>query len=150
MKVVVQRVAEASVSISGEQQASIGHGMLILLGVAPTDTAEDSYWLVKKISQLRIFSDSNGHMNTSLLDVEGEALVVSQFTLHASTKKGNRPSFIASAKPDIAMPLYEQFVAALTAALGKPVATGVFGANMQVALINDGPVTLVIDSKNRV
>jgi D-tyrosyl-tRNA(Tyr) deacylase len=150
MKVVVQRVAEASVSISGEQQASIGHGMLILLGVAPTDTAEDSYWLVKKISQLRIFSDSNGHMNTSLLDVEGEALVVSQFTLHASTKKGNRPSFIASAKPDIAMPLYEQFVAALAAVLGKPVSTGVFGANMQVALINDGPVTLVIDSKNRV
>jgi D-aminoacyl-tRNA deacylase len=147
MRVVIQRVLNAAVVIEEKTHASIGKGLMILLGVEENDTLEDITWLTQKIAQLRIFEDANGLMNISVQDIGGEILVVSQFTLFASTKKGNRPSFIRSAKPDIAIPLYEQFVASLSQLINKPVATGVFGADMQVQLINDGPVTIVIDSK---
>lgn len=149
MRVVIQRVSRASVSIDQQIRSSIDQGVLILLGIEDADTSEDISWLVKKISQLRIFDDQDGVMNQSLLEVAGDALVVSQFTLHASTKKGNRPSYIRASKPDVAIPLYEQFVDTLSATLQKEVKTGEFGANMQVDLLNDGPVTIIIDSKNK-
>ena len=149
MRVVIQRVLQASVSISGAVTASIGPGLLILLGICEEDGTEDIAWLVKKISGLRIFDDENGVMNEDVRDAGGDALVVSQFTLMALTKKGNRPSYIRAARPEIAIPLYEQFCASLEAALGKPVPTGTFGADMQVALVNDGPVTICIDTKNK-
>lgn len=149
MKVVVQRVSEASVVIDGKVVASIGNGLLVLLGIVNEDTQEDSDWLCKKIVNLRIFPDDNKVMNRSLFDVEGELILVSQFTLHASTKKGNRPSYIKAAKPEVAIPLYEQFKERLQLDLGKPIQTGQFGADMKVHLINDGPVTIIIDSKHR-
>ena len=149
MRVVIQRVSEASVTINNTIVAKINQGFLILLGVTHDDNEEDVSWLTNKITKLRVFSDENGLMNQSIQDINGETIVVSQFTLFASTKKGNRPSFINSAKPDIAVPLYEKFVNALQAALTTTVQTGEFGANMQVALVNDGPVTITIDSKNR-
>lgn len=147
MRVVIQRVLNASVVIEQQTHAAIGKGLLILLGVEENDSLEDITWLTQKIAQLRIFEDTNGLMNINVQDIDGEILVVSQFTLFASTKKGNRPSFIRSAKPDIAIPLYEQFVAELSKCTNNKVATGVFGADMQVQLINDGPVTIIIDSK---
>ena len=145
MKIVVQRVSRASVTIGGKEKSRIGAGMLVLLGISPDDSKEDADWLVKKCVNLRIFDDDAGIMNRSLLDVDGEMLVVSQFTLMASTKRGNRPSNIHVAGHDIAIPLYEYFVSRAEEALGKPVGTGEFGANMQVELINDGPVTIIID-----
>jgi D-aminoacyl-tRNA deacylase len=149
MRAVVQRVSEASVTIEGVKNAEIGLGLLILVGIENEDTSDDIAWLCKKIANMRIFNDSKGVMNDSLLDVDGEAIVVSQFTLHASTKKGNRPSYIKAAKPDVAIPLYNEFVQEFEGQLGKKVGTGEFGADMKVALLNDGPVTIVIDSKNR-
>jgi len=149
MKAVIQRVKHSSVTIDGKEVASIHKGLLILLGIINEDGFEDIQWLSKKIANLRIFGDDNGVMNRSLLDVEGDAIVVSQFTLHASTKKGNRPSYIKAAKPDIAIPLYEQFVKQLEQNLGKPVQTGEFGADMKVELLNDGPVTIIIDTKQK-
>jgi len=149
MRVVIQRVKEASVTIDATKVAAIGVGLLILLGIEDEDTQEDVDWLVGKISKLRIFSDVEGHMNLSVLDINGNALVVSQFTLHANTKKGNRPSFIRAARPEIAIPLYEAFVSRLEAVIGKKIQTGEFGAMMDVALINDGPVTIWIDSKQK-
>ena len=149
MRAVLQRVSEASVTIEGIKKAEIGWGLLILLGIEDADSEEDITWLCKKIVNMRIFNDANGVMNESLLDREGDAIVVSQFTLHASTKKGNRPSYIKAAKPDVAIPLYEKFVQRLEADLGKPVGTGEFGADMKVALLNDGPVTIMLDSKNK-
>jgi len=149
MRVIVQRVSKASVSIRGQLKASIAKGLLVLLGIENTDNEEDIDFLVKKTVNLRIFNDANGIMNCSILEVQGEILCVSQFTLFASTKKGNRPSYIRAAKPDFAIPLYNAFCKELTEALGKPVKTGEFGADMQVELINDGPVTISIDSKNR-
>ena len=150
MKVVIQRVSKASVTIEGKKVANIHHGLLILLGIVDEDTQEDITWLTKKIANLRIFNDEEGVMNTSLLDVNGEAIVVSQFTLHASTKKGNRPSYIKAAKPDVAIPLYENFVKQFEVELGKKVQTGEFGADMKVELLNDGPVTIIIDTKDKV
>ena len=149
MRVVIQRVSRASVSVNQQIKSSIGQGVLVLLGIEDADKEEDIDWLVKKISQLRIFDDQDGVMNQSLLEVAGDALVVSQFTLHASTKRGNRPSYIRASRPDVAIPLYNQFVEALSAILQKEVQTGEFGANMQVELLNDGPVTIIIDSKNK-
>lgn len=149
MRAVVQRVSEASVRIGGAVRASIGPGLLILLGVEPADTEEDITWLTGKLARLRIFRDEQGLMNRSVRDIGGEALVVSQFTLYASTKKGNRPSFTDAARPEVAIPLYEAFVRRLEADLGRPVATGEFGADMQVMLVNDGPVTLWFDTKRR-
>ena len=149
MRVVIQRVSEASVAIAGEVKSSIGRGLLILLGVEASDGQEDIDWLCKKISQLRIFNDDQGKMNLSVQDVNGEMIVVSQFTLHASTKKGNRPSYIRAAPPDTAIPLYEEFVEKLRAVSGLKTGTGEFGADMKVGLVNDGPVTIVIDSKQR-
>lgn len=149
MKVVIQRVSHASVSINGKVKSEIGEGLLILLGVENTDGQEDIDWLAGKIARLRIFNDENNVMNLSLKDIDGEAIVVSQFTLHASTKKGNRPSYIHAAGPDVAIPLYEQFVKTLEADLEKQVETGEFGAMMDVKLVNSGPVTIIIDSKNR-
>ena len=149
MRAVIQRVSSASVTIDGQVKSSIGKGLLVLLGVGYEDGQEDIDWLVKKISGLRIFDDEDGVMNRSVVDVEGEALVVSQFTLRASTKKGNRPSYIHAAGHEIAVPLYESFCAALSEAVGKPVGTGEFGADMKVALVNDGPVTICIDTKNK-
>ena len=149
MRVVIQRVSEASVTIDHKMKAEIGKGVLVLLGIEEEDSREDIAWLCGKISRLRIFNDENGVMNLSLLDVEGDAIVVSQFTLHASTKKGNRPSYIKAARPETAIPLYEQFVGFLEKELGRKVGTGEFGADMKVALINDGPVTIMMDSKNR-
>ena len=149
MRIVIQRVKEASVTIAGEVHSAIAHGMLILVGVEDRDSEEDVDWLVKKASQLRIFDDANGVMNCSITDVGGQALVVSQFTLHASTKKGNRPSYIRSAPEAVSRPMYERFVARIEAELGQKVPTGEFGADMQVSLVNDGPVTIWIDSKNR-
>lgn len=148
MKVVIQRVSKASVTINNNNVASINSGLLILLGIVAEDTSEDTHWLVRKIVNLRIFNDENGVMNRSLLDVDGDAMVVSQFTLHASTKKGNRPSYIKAAKPEVAIPLYESFIIQLEEELNKKVQTGQFGADMQVELINDGPVTIIIDSEN--
>lgn len=149
MRVVLQRVTEARVSVSKEVIGKIQNGFLILLGIEEADTLEDATWLVGKISKMRIFDDADGKMNLSLIDIGGGALVVSQFTLHASTKKGNRPSFIKAARPDQAKPLYEQFCECLAAEIGKPVARGEFGAMMEVSLTNHGPVTIVIDSQNR-
>ncbi|XMO87514.1 D-aminoacyl-tRNA deacylase [Algibacter sp. AS12] len=149
MKVVIQRVANASVTIEGEKVASIENGLLILLGIVNEDTPEDIKWLSNKIINLRIFGDENGVMNRSLKDTNGNAIVVSQFTLQASTKKGNRPSYIKAAKPEVAIPLYEDFVNQIEKDLGKKVQTGQFGADMKVELLNDGPVTIIIDSKNK-
>jgi len=149
MKVVIQRVSKAHVTIDKKIMASISQGLLIFLGIVNDDTIEDISWLANKTANLRIFGDENEVMNKSLLDVNGDAIVVSQFTLHAATKKGNRPSYIKAAKPDIAIPLYESFVKELEIVLGKTVQTGEFGADMKVELINDGPVTIIIDSKNK-
>ncbi len=149
MKVVAQRVGEASVSVAGETIAAIGRGLLLLVGVAPGDAPEDGDWLAGKLARMRIFPDSDGKMNLSLADIGGEALVVSQFTLLAGTAKGNRPTFSAAAAPELAIPRYEGFAAALSRELGRPVATGRFGADMAVSLINDGPVTILMDSKQR-
>jgi D-tyrosyl-tRNA(Tyr) deacylase len=148
MRAVVQRVSSSSVAISGAVKAAIGAGLLVLLAVDENDAAEDIEWLSGKIVRLRIFNDDVGLMNRSVQDMGGGILVVSQFTLFASTKKGNRPSYSKSARPEIAIPIYEQFIAKLTADLGKPVQTGEFGADMKVSLVNDGPVTIIIDSKN--
>jgi D-tyrosyl-tRNA(Tyr) deacylase len=149
MRVIIQRVCEASVRVDGEIVGSISKGLLVFLGITHDDQIEDVSWLVKKTLGLRIFSDTNDVMNLSLLDVDGDVLVVSQFTLHALTKKGNRPSYIEAAKPETALPLYRSFVEQCEKALGKPVATGVFGAMMDVHLHNDGPVTILMDSKNK-
>ena len=149
MRVVIQKVKEASVTVEGEKISAIKSGLLILVGIEKEDTKEDIDYLVKKSTQLRIFDDENGVMNRSVMDVDGDIIVVSQFTLQASTKKGNRPSYIRAAKPDISIPMYENFVTAMETALGKKVGTGKFGAMMDVALINDGPVTIIIDSKQK-
>lgn len=149
MKVVIQRVSKSSVTIEGKKVASIEKGLSILLGIVDKDTRDDINWLSNKITNLRIFDDENGVMNKSIIDVQGDAIVVSQFTLHSSTKKGNRPSYIKAAKPDVAIPLYEAFVKQLQLDLGKSVQTGEFGADMKVELINDGPVTIIIDTKNK-
>ena len=149
MKVVIQRVSSASVSVKGEIKSKIGEGLLILLGIENADSQEDIEWLVGKITRLRIFNDENDVMNLSVKDVGGEAIVVSQFTLHASTKKGNRPSYIYAAGPEVAIPLYDQFVKSLEIQLEKRVGTGKFGAMMDVELVNSGPVTIIIDTKNR-
>ena len=148
MKAVIQRVSKASVTINNDKVATIGSGLLILLGIVNEDTQEDIQWLARKIANLRIFEDDNEIMNLSLLDTNGDAMVVSQFTLHASTKKGNRPSYIKAAKPEIAIPLYEGFIKTLEEELCKKIQTGQFGADMKVELLNDGPVTIIIDSKN--
>jgi D-tyrosyl-tRNA(Tyr) deacylase len=149
MRVLIQRVSNASVTIENLIHSEINEGLLILLGIEELDSQEDINWLVKKITQLRIFSDQDGKMNLSVIDKNGEILVVSQFTLFASTKKGNRPSFINSAKPDIAIPLYELFIQSLKIVLEKEIKTGIFGSDMKVALTNDGPVTIWLDSKNK-
>jgi D-tyrosyl-tRNA(Tyr) deacylase len=149
MKIVIQRVLESSVTINGKIKSSIEKGLLILLGIEDADTDEDIKWLCQKIVNLRIFPDENGVMNKSILESDGDILIVSQFTLHASTKKGNRPSYIKASKPDFAVPMYEKFVKQLDTDLGKTVQTGEFGADMKVALINDGPVTIIIDSQNK-
>ena len=149
MRTVIQRVQHASVTINGSIKSNIGNGFLLLLGIEATDTSEDVDWLVKKVSALRVFDDENGVMNRSILDVQGEALVVSQFTLYASYKKGNRPSWFRAASHEISVPLYEEFCTKLSAALGKPVGTGEFGADMKVELLNDGPVTICMDTKNK-
>jgi D-aminoacyl-tRNA deacylase len=149
MRAVIQRVTEASVSVGGMLKSSIGQGLLVLIGIEEPDGQEDIEWVAGKISRLRIFDDRDGVMNLSVSEIDGEIIVVSQFTLHASTKRGNRPSYIRSARPETAIPLYESFVRQLSAELGKEVKTGEFGAMMQIRLINDGPVTIVIDSKNR-
>ena len=149
MRIIIQRVREASVTIDEKLHSSIGQGMMILVGIEEADGDEDIAFLTKKVVNMRIFDDENGVMNRSVLDIHGEILVVSQFTLHASTKNGNRPSYIKAAKPDISVPLYEKFCSELSLLLKKPVKTGVFGADMQCALINDGPVTIFMDSKNK-
>lgn len=149
MRTVIQRVQHASVTINGSIKSSIGNGFLLLLGIEATDTSEDVEWLVKKVSALCVFDDENGVMNRSIIDVQGEALVVSQFTLYASYKKGNRPSWFRAASHDISVPLYEEFCSKLSAALGKEVGTGEFGADMKVELLNDGPVTICMDTKNK-
>jgi D-tyrosyl-tRNA(Tyr) deacylase len=150
MIAVIQRVLESSVTIEGKIKSNIGVGILVLLGIEEADGKEDLEWLTKKIVNLRIFPDEQGVMNKSLLEVGGELLLVSQFTLHASTKKGNRPSYIKAARPEIALPLYEQAIEAFELELGKSIGTGTFGADMKVSLINDGPVTLLMDTKNKV
>lgn len=149
MRAVVQRVTEASVSIGGQVKSSIGPGLLVLLGIEEADGPADIDWLSKKVAGLRIFNDKEGVMNRSLLDTGGDLMVVSQFTLHASTKKGNRPSYIRAAGPGTAVPLYQKFIDSIQKCLGKPVSTGEFGADMKVALLNDGPVTIIIDTKIR-
>ena len=149
MRVVIQRVTNASVTVESKVVSEIQKGLLVFVGIEEADTQEDLDWLVTKITQLRIFNDENEVMNLSVQDIDGDVLVVSQFTLHAATKKGNRPSYIKAAKPDIAIPMYERFVKALESKLGKKVPTGIFGADMKVLLLNDGPVTILIDSKNR-
>ncbi|MEM9648389.1 MAG: D-aminoacyl-tRNA deacylase [Bacteroidota bacterium] len=149
MRAVVQRVSRASVTVNGESVSSIQKGLLILLGIEPSDTEEDISWLSKKVVNLRIFNDGQGIMNQSVLDENGEMIIVSQFTLHAQTKKGNRPSYIKAAKPEFAVPMYERFVAKVEQDLGKKVGTGIFGADMKVDLLNDGPVTIWIDTKNK-
>ncbi len=146
---VIQRVKEASVSIDGQIAGSIQMGLMVLLGIETADTMEDLDWLSNKIVQMRIFDDAAGVMNLSVKEVRGNILLVSQFTLHASTKKGNRPSYIAAAKHDISIPLYEAMIKKLSADMGAPIQTGVFGADMQVALVNNGPVTIIVDSKNK-
>ena len=149
MKVDIQRVSQASVAINESIKSSIGNGYLILLGIEEADNAEDIDWLSKKIIGLRIFSDAEGKMNSDIKEVGGDILLISQFTLHAQTKKGNRPSYIKAARPEQAIPLYEQFIKQLATDLGKQIFTGEFGADMKVALVNDGPVTIIIDSKNK-
>ncbi|TNF39515.1 MAG: D-tyrosyl-tRNA(Tyr) deacylase [Bacteroidetes bacterium] len=149
MRVVIQRVSKASVTVEGEIISEIGKGMLILVGIEDSDKQEDIDWLANKIIQLRIFDDDQGVMNLSVKDIDGDILVVSQFTLHASTKKGNRPSYIRASKPDFAIPMYDKFVSTLQNVLGKNTGTGKFGAMMDVALVNDGPVTIIIDTKNK-
>ena len=149
MRTVIQRVKYASVTIDGNLKSNIGKGLLILVGIEDRDTQEDIDWLCKKICALRIFDDENGVMNRSVTDIDGEILVVSQFTLHASTKKGNRPSYIKASKPDFAIPMYEKFCDEMSINLGKQVQTGTFGADMKVKLLNDGPVTILIDSQNK-
>jgi D-aminoacyl-tRNA deacylase len=149
MRAVIQRVTKASVMIDGKINGSIGAGLLVFLGIEDADNEEDIEWLAGKIVNLRIFNDKDGIMNCSVLDVAGDILLISQFTLHASTKKGNRPSYIKASKPDIAIPLYEQMIQRLTIKLGKKISTGIFGADMKVELLNDGPVTITIDSKNK-
>ena len=149
MRAVIQRVTKASVTIDGKIHSEINNGLLVLLGIEDADTDEDIEWLSAKIINLRIFNDDNGVMNVSVKDVLGDILVVSQFTLHASTKKGNRPSYIKASKPDFAIPMYEKFVQQLSNDLGKIIQTGVFGADMKVELLNDGPVTIVMDTKNK-
>ncbi|MCF6357957.1 MAG: D-aminoacyl-tRNA deacylase [Draconibacterium sp.] len=149
MRILIQKVKEASVKVENRIVSSIKKGLLVLVGIENTDTQEDIDYLVKKTVQLRIFDDKNGVMNLSVKDVDGDIIVVSQFTLHANTKKGNRPSYIRAAKPDISIPMYEKFITATEKALGKKIGTGKFGATMDVALINDGPVTIIIDSKQK-
>ena len=149
MKVVIQRVSEASVKIDEQVNGSIGQGLLVLLGIANNDNEEDIDWLVKKILNLRIFPDRENIMNLSIKNTNGELLLISQFTLYASTKKGHRPSYINAAKPNIAIPLYEKFISKIKIELGKKIGKGIFGANMKVSLVNDGPVTIILDSKNR-
>ncbi len=149
MRIVIQKVSEASVKVEEKYFSSIGKGLLVLVGIEDADTDEDIDWLVKKMLQLRIFDDEGGIMNLSVQDVQGEILVVSQFTLHASTKKGNRPSYIRSSRPEFAIPMYEKFVRKTEEVLGKKVGTGIFGAMMDVSLVNDGPVTIIIDSKQK-
>ncbi len=149
MKVVLQRVSSASVTIENKVVADIQKGLLILVGIEDADSQEDIDWLVGKITKIRIFDDENQVMNLSVQDIDGDVIVVSQFTLHAATKKGNRPSYIKAAKPEIAIPLYENFVQQLQKELGKKIQTGVFGADMKVSILNDGPVTIIIDSKNK-
>ena len=149
MRVVIQRVKHAQVSIDAQEHSHIEQGLLVLLGITHDDTASDAEWLVQKILKMRIFDDEAGVMNRSVMDIQGEVMVVSQFTLMASCKKGNLPSYIHAASPDVSVPLYEAFCKQLSEALGKPVLTGVFGADMQVELVNDGPVTIVIDSKDK-
>ena len=149
MRTVIQRVTNASVTVEAKVVSEIQKGLLVFVGIEEADSQEDLDWLVTKITQLRIFNDENEVMNLSVQDIDGDVLVVSQFTLHAATKKGNRPSYIKAAKPDFAIPMYERFVKALESKLGKKVPTGIFGADMKVLLLNDGPVTILIDSKNR-
>lgn len=149
MRAVIQRVSHASVSINGSTHAHIGRGFLVLLGIEAADQIEDIQWLSQKIAGLRVFNDAEGKMNLSLSDIQGNLLLVSQFTLYASTVKGNRPSFIRAARPEVAIPLYEQFILTLNALLPHPIQTGVFGADMQIELLNDGPVTILMDSKQR-
>lgn len=149
MRAVVQRVTEASVAIGGEVKSLIKTGLLVLLGIEEADTTEDINWLSGKISRLRIFDDNNGVMNLSVKDIDGEVMVVSQFTLHAGTKKGNRPTYIKAARPEVAIPIYEQFITKMEKLMNKKVATGEFGAMMDIALINSGPVTIIIDTKNK-
>jgi D-tyrosyl-tRNA(Tyr) deacylase len=149
LKAVLQRVSSASVTISGKIVAQIDNGLLVLVGIEDADTQEDIYWICQKIVNLRIFADENNVMNLSVKDIQGGIIVVSQFTLHANTKKGNRPSYIKASKPEIAIPLYENFVQQMELELGKKIQTGKFGADMKVALVNDGPVTIIIDSKNK-
>ncbi|WP_103072435.1 D-aminoacyl-tRNA deacylase [Aquimarina sediminis] len=149
MRAVVQRVSEASVKVEDKIISSINQGLLILIGIEEKDTNEDINWLSGKISRLRIFADQDDVMNKSILDIGGDAIVVSQFTLHASTKKGNRPSYIKAAKPEIAIPLYESFVKQLESDLEKKVGTGIFGADMKISILNDGPVTIIVDTKNK-
>lgn len=149
MRLVIQRVSKASVTIEGTIKSSIGQGLLILLGITNEDTQEDIDWLCGKVSKLRIFNDENGVMNKSVMDINGEIIVVSQFTLMASTKKGNRPSYIRAARPDFAIPMYETFVKQLSIIAQRPIQTGEFGADMKVQLLNDGPVTILIDSKSK-
>lgn len=149
MRVVIQRVSQANVKINGAICGSIGWGLMVLMGVEDSDTEEDVLWLAAKIANMRIFDDENGVMNLSLLDKQYDVLLISQFTLHASTKKGNRPSYIRASKPDHAIPLYQRMIAELEKAIGKPIQTGIFGADMKVELLNDGPVTIFIDSKQK-
>ena len=149
MRALIQRVAQSSVTVDGKKVADIGHGLLVLLGIEDADTDDDIQWLSKKIVHLRIFDDSEGVMNLDVTNLDGEIIVVSQFTLHAKTKKGNRPSYIHASKPDFAIPMYEKFCTQLSTDLGKPVQSGVLGANMQVALVNNGPVTIWIDTQNK-
>ena len=149
MRVVIQRVSEATVKIDGEITGSIQKGLLVLIGIEDIDTIDDIQWLSGKIVNMRIFDDTNGVMNVSVKDSNGDILLVSQFTLHAATKKGNRPSYIKASKPDIAIPLYEKMITRLESELGKKIHTGIFGADMKVRLLNDGPVTIVVDTKNK-
>ncbi len=149
MRAVIQRVSRSSVTVEGQVVSAIGQGLLVLLGIEDADGKEDSDWLSQKITNLRIFNDADGVMNRSVLDVGGDIIVVSQFTLHAQTKKGNRPSYIKASKPDVAIPIYEAFVQRMEQDMGKKVGTGIFGADMKVELLNDGPVTIMMDTKNK-
>jgi D-tyrosyl-tRNA(Tyr) deacylase len=149
MRAVIQRVSQGSVTIEGKVHRKIGCGLVVLVGIEDTDTDEDVHWISGKIVHLRVFDDENAIPNISVKDIDGEILLISQFTLHASTKKGNRPSYIRAAKPDVAIPLYKSLIVRLQTDLGKPVATGIFGADMKVGLVNDGPITILMDSKNK-